>query len=169
MWTQHFLFWKCTLELCACCWLLTDSRAKQSLGEHEHLFSSQKNLERYYCKHDSGLSVHPCWSCCLLCVYVMLILYTHTQNQSPLMKEILHWESFLCPCAHSFLCGAPVRTMQSHNGTTERCGNRVKSRGPLVHVTRQKITATGLCCDWSALPDTTLWIFVAFAPKRFEK
>lgn len=58
-------------------------------------FSSQKNLERCYCKHDSALSVHPCLSCCFFCLCMLvLILYvhTHTHNKGPLMKHILQWE-----------------------------------------------------------------------------
>lgn len=57
--------------------------------------------------------------------------------------------------------------MQSHNGTTERCGNPVKSRGPLVQVIKHKVTATGLRRDWSALPDTTLSLSIACAPEPF--
>lgn len=65
------------------------------------------------------------------------------------------------------MCAAQMRTMQRHNGATERCGNRVDPRSPLLRVIMRKITGTGLCCDLRALLDTTCPLSVACAPKRF--
>ena len=138
-------------------------------------FSSQKNLERCYCKHDSGLSVHPCLSCCFLCVYVMLILYagrhTHTHTHTHTTKA-LWWDKFCSGRAFfvpvpTHMCGARIRTMQRHNGATERCGNRVDPRSPLLHVIMQKITGTGLCCDLRALLDTTCFFICCLRTKTF--
>lgn len=109
----------CTFELCALCWWLTDSRAKQRLREHKRLFYHRKTWRGAIVNMTVDCQYIPVWDVAL-CVcelsYCMCAQRPHRCAAKALwwIKTCCRKVFFVRP---THICGSEMRIMLPQNPT----------------------------------------------------
>lgn len=135
------------------CRLLTCYRTKQSLREPKHLFQRRITWRGAIVNMTVDCQGIPVWVA-VPCVYMLCsyCIQAHTEQKPLWLNKFCSGRAFFVPVPTHLCVVLQGEQCEAIMVPQKGVESRVKSRGPLVHIIRQ-ITAIGLHCDWSTLPD----------------